>query len=188
MNEILQPLDLRLFLAGILFVFLGYAVAPFIYHKKIKWVVSYPLWIAEKLKVWSERDWNAYLLFLFIFCLNTISLSVSFYSGKFLFLPILFAVWTGLNVGIITFHTLEGSYYFLALLNPVAILELPAMFVAFALALGYNAQLLHMGVVPVPLDFSIYMRTFLLLVLPLLFIAGVIETALIKWTQKLEKK
>lgn len=188
MNEILQPVDLRLFLVGILFVVLGYALAPYIYHKKIKWLVFYPLWMAEKIKNWSERDWNPYVLFLLIFCLNTISLSVSFYSGKLLFLPIFFAVWTGLNVGIITFHTLEGSYYFLALLNPVAALELPAMFIAFALALGYNTQLLHMGVVPVPLDFSIYLKTFVMLVLPLLFIAGVLETALIKWTQKMEKK
>ena len=188
MNDILQPLDLRLLLMGILFLVLGYASAPYVYHKKIRWLVSYPLWIAEKVKDWSERDWNPYILFLFIFCLNTISMSISFYSGKLLFLPILFAVWTGLNIGIITFHTLEGSFYFLALLNPVAMLELPAMFVAFALALGYNAQLLHMAIVPDPLDFSVYLRAFAILVLPLLLIAGVLETALIKWTQKMQKK
>ena len=188
MSGLFLPVRIQLVFVGMVFFFSGYAAAPWIYHKKIKWLLAFPLWIADKLKTWSEKKINVYGLFFFIFGVNSISLTLDFLSGFILFLPILFATWTGLNIGVVTFHSLKGEFYFAALLNPVALLELPAVFITFALALGYNMQLLEWSAEGLFWKFDTYLHSYLWIVIPLLFISAVVETALIHWAQKIEEK
>ncbi len=186
MSDLFLPVRLQLVFTGMVFFFVGYAAAPWIYHKKVKWLLVFPLWIAEKLESWSKKKINAFGLFLFIFGVNNISLTLDLLSGFILFLPILFAVWTGLNIGVVTFHSLKGEFYFAALVNPVALIELPAVFITFALALSYNLQLLEWGGKEFFWQTATYLHSYLGIVLPLLFVAAVIETALIHWAQKIQ--
>ncbi len=180
-------INFQVFLISMLFFFAGYALAPTAYYKKINWLTAYPFWIVEKLDKWVKKKWNPIILFLFLFSLNSTSLFINLLSGLAPVLPLIFAVWTGLNIGIITYHTLEGHFYFASLLNPVALFELPAAFISFTLALQYNLSGLNITVIKFPAaDFSAYLEVFVMIVLPLLFISGVIETILIFFSQKLE--
>ncbi len=186
MSALFLPVRLTLVLAGMVFFFVGYAAAPWVYHKNIKWLVAFPMWMSVKLEAWSKKKINVYGLFLFIFGVNSISLTIDLLSGYILFLPVLFAAWTGLNIGVVTFHSLKGEFYFAALLNPVAMLELPAVFITFALALGYNLQLLQGSGAEFSWKVNIYLHSYLWIALPLLFIAAIIETAFIHWAQKIQ--
>ncbi len=187
MSELFLPLTLQLILGGMLFFFIGYALAPAAYAKKIKWLVAYPLWVAEKLEAWTDKKINPYLLFLFILSINSVSLFLDFLSGWLPGLPVLFAAWTGLNVGVITFKTLKGEFYYAALINPVALLELPAVFIAFGLAFGVNAKIMSLHASVTQFEFQQYFHSYFGLVMPLLLIAAIVETALITFAQKMGK-
>ncbi len=184
----LDLIHFRVFLFSMVLFFTGYTLAPYVYFKEFRLLLVYPLWIAKKLDRLASKKWNPLLLFLFIFFMNLASLFVDLVSGKIPALPILFAIWTGLNIGVITYHTLQGKFYFAALLNPVALFELPAAFIAFTLALEFNCVLLNCGLIKnLPAPFNAYLNSFFLTVVPLLFIAGIIETFAIKVAQKIER-
>ncbi len=185
----LGQLNLQLFLFSMVLFFAGYALAPLVYHKNIRFLTAYPLWIARKIEQWMEKRWNPFLLFLFLFSVNSFSLLINFSSTLVPFLPFIFTLWTGLNVGLVSFHALKGEYYFVSLLNPVALFELPAAFIASTLAFQYNLQILNFHrfdwkVLP----FDGYFHLFLLLVIPLLLLAGIIETTIIELTQRMSDK
>ncbi len=181
-------LRLTIFLASALFFFIGYGLAPVVYHKNIRWLLAYPMWMAEKIEKWSKQSWHPGIIFLFIFSMNLISLSVDFFSGLIPLLPVVFAVWTGLNVGLVSFHTLEGNFFYASLFNPVSLFELPAVFSAFTLAFQFNTRFFpEWKIVTVP-SLEVYMQAFLTIVLPLLLIGGIVETALIKFMDKMEPK
>ncbi len=183
----LALIDIQVFLSSILLFMIGYAFAPTAYFKNIRWLLAYPLWVAKKLEKWSKRDWNPYALFGFIFLLNAASLFINLLSGFIPLLPVLFAIWTGLNVGTVSYHMLKGRFYFASLFNPVSIFELPAAFLSFTMAMQYNIIQLNLGWFSLkPVAFLNYMQLFLATVLPLLVISGIIESALIKYAQKFE--
>lgn len=186
MSDLFLPVRLQLVFAGMVFFFSGYAAAPWVYHKKIKWLLAFPLWMAAKLEIWSRKKVNHFGLFLFIFGLNSISLTLDLLSGYIVFLPVLFAAWSGLNIGVVTFHSFKGEFYFAALMNPVALIELPAVFITFALALSYNLQQLQWSGTEYDWKAETYWHSYLGIVFPLLFIAAIIETVLIHWAQKME--
>lgn len=187
MSELFLPLTLQLVLAGMLFFFIGYALAPVAYAKEVRWLIVYPLWVADKLEAWADKKIKPYLLFLFIFFINTFSLSLDFLSGWLPGLPIIFAVWTGLNVGVITFKTLKGQFYYAALINPVALLELPAVFIAFGLAFGINAKIMSLNLSATQFEIQQYIDSFFGLVVPILLIAALVETVIIVFAQRVEK-
>ncbi len=181
-------INFQVFLFSMVLFFIGYTLAPMIYFKNIKTLLAYPLWIARKLDKLANKEWKFVLLFLFIFGINAFSLFVDLLSGKVPGLPFIFAIWTGLNIGVVTYHSLEGKFYYASLFNPVALFELPAAFIAFALAIQYNFVLLNYSVLgKLPSDFNLYFNSFVYVVLPLLLIAGIIETFAIKMAQKIEK-
>ena len=176
-----------IFLSSILFFLIGYALAPAVYYKKISWLLAYPLWIANKIEDLMNRKWHPVALFAFIFFLNSLSLGIDFFSGLVPFLPILFAVWTGLNIGLITYHTLEGHFYYAAMINPAALIELPAAFISFTQAIQYTQKILNISFqASVQPSFSPYIHLFLVSVLPLLFVAAILETWLILYGRKME--
>ncbi len=185
----LAMINFRIFLFSILLFFVGYTLAPFVYYRQLKILLAYPLWIARKLDKIAAKNWHPVALFIFIFSINLFSLFVDLISGYVPTLPFVFAVWTGLNIGVITYHTLEGKFYYISLLNPVAIFELPAAFVAFSLAIEYNCHLLNCTVFNRQiLSFQPYLKSFVLIVIPLLFLAGIIETFAIRLAHKVEKE
>jgi len=185
--DLIGLLNLSVFFGSMFFFFAGYALAPMIYSKKISWLLVYPMWIADKIELWMDKKWRPAPLFLFIFSMNSISLGIDFISGFVPFLPVFIAVWTGLNIGVIAFHTLKGRFYFASLLNPVALLELPAAFVVFTMAFQYNIKLLNIKFDGFQAhSFSEYFLIFLMIVLPLLIAAGLLETWLIFLHKKME--
>ncbi len=179
----LQIIDLKIFLISILFFLIGYALAPWAYARQVRILTAYPLWIAVKLEKWVDKKWPGAVMFLFIFSLNTLSLTIDLFSGMIPILPFLFAVWTGLNIGVVSFHTLKGHFYYASLINPVALIELPAAFLTFTMAIQYNLRMLNIPSAP-EVSFIIYWGLFLKYVLPLLFIAAIIETAIIRLMKK----
>jgi len=85
------------------------------------------------------------------------------------------------------YHTLEGKHYYLSLFNPVALIELPAAWLSFTMAIQFSARN-YFNISEIPdINFSQYISYFLLTVIPLLIVAGIIETGLIIVAKKFEK-
>jgi len=180
---VFEIINFKIFLFSALLFFIGYALAPTVYYKEINWLVKYPMWIVNWLDSFAKKNWKPVFLFGFLFALNTLSLMIDLLSAIVPVLPFIFAIWTGLNIGIVTYHTLEGHYYFTALFNPVAFFELPAAFITFAMAFQYNLS--NLGITSISkvtwqdISFQRYLFLFLVIVLPILLMAGIIETYLI---------
>jgi len=118
-------------------------------------------------------------IFIILFSLNVISLLLNLLSAWGIILPFIFVLYMGLNIGIVMYHSLEGRFYYMGLLNPVAILELPAAWLSITMAVQFSMiQFFHVTYLPV-VEFSHYLKYFLFTVVPLLFIAGILETILI---------
>ena len=177
-----------MFLFSALLFFIGYALAPTIYYKEINWLLKYPLWIIKWMDQLSKQKWKPIYLFIFLFIINAFSLFVDLISAFIPILPFIFAIWTGINIGVVTYHTLEGSFYYAALLNPVAFFELPAAFLTFCMAFQYNFSKMGISTISMvewkDIAFEHYLFLFLIVVLPVLFIAGIIETYLIHFSNK----
>lgn len=185
--DIVSIINLKIFLLSILLFVIGYAFAPTAHFKNVRFLTTYPLWISGKMEEWAKKKWNPLLLFFFLFTLNSLYLLVTFLSGNIPILPVVFALWTGLNIGLITYHTLKGQYYFASLFNPVALFELPAAFISFAAAMQYNISTFFPQLFALPqISFTEYMTLYYYIVLPLLVISGIIETFLVLLSQKLE--
>lgn len=188
-KQALELLNLRLFIFSMVLFFAGYTIAPWVYYKDIKLLLAYPKWLGKKLDKLAAKRWHFITLFVFILIINSFSLFIDLISGFVPGLPVLFAIWTGFNVGVITYHTLVGKFYFSSLLNPVALFELPAAFIAFSLALEFNCVLLECSLFPnLPQHFTSYLNAFVWVVIPLLIVAGIIETAAIKIAQRIEEE
>ncbi len=182
-------INFQIFLLSILCVMAGYVFAPTVQYKQIRFLMIYPLWVESKLEKWSPEKWQALPLFLFLFCLNLFSLFVDLFSGLIPFLPFIFAVWSGINIGLITYRKLEGRFYYISLINPVSVFELPAVFITFTAAIQYNLKDIGVTILDLPkADVGAYLKLFLTIVVPLTFIAGVLETVLIKMISRLENK
>lgn len=182
----LELINFQTFLFSIILFFIGYAFAPTVYFKKIKILSVYPQWIIKKMDILIKKDWKTSSLFIFLISVNSFSLFVNLLSGFVPGLPVLFAILTGINIGYITYHTLEGRFFYAALINPVALFELPAAFISFTLAIQYNLRLINLKLFDLPeTGFSGYLNLFLITVIPLLLISGIIETFLIMISQKI---
>lgn len=180
-------LNLQVFFGSILVFLIGYTFAPTAYYKQINWLIAYPLWISKKLERLAKVNWNPIYLFLFLLAINSISLFVALISGLVPILPVIYTISVGFNIGIITYHNLKGKMYYAALLNPVALFELPAAFIVFTMALQYNLILLNINVLNIEIiPFIEYVDIFIFMVIPLLAIASVVETVLIMLSKKIE--
>ena len=85
----------------------------------------------------------------------------------------------GINIGVVMYHSLEGKFYYVGLLNPVAIIELPAAWLSITMAIQFSLQnFLKLSFLP-KIGFMQYVDYFLATIIPLLFFAGIIETILI---------
>jgi uncharacterized membrane protein SpoIIM required for sporulation len=186
-KEIFKLINTQIFLFSILLFFIGYAIAPAAYYKKIKWLTAYPFFIISLIDKHFNKDWHPAKTFFVIVGLNTISLFINLVSAYGVVLPLIFSIYLGINLGIVMYHSLEGKHYFLSLMNPVAMIELPAAWLSFTMAIQFSAS--HYfnisGIEKV--EFNQYVLFFITLVIPLLLLAGIIETALISIAKKMDQ-
>jgi uncharacterized membrane protein SpoIIM required for sporulation len=174
-------------MSSVVFFFIGYVFAPTAYYKKIKWLTAYPLFIITLIDKYFNKNWHPVKIFLVLVILNTSSLYVNLLSGYTIILPYIMAIYLGLNIGIIMYHTLEGRFFYISLMNPVAILELPASWLSLTMAIQISLnKILNTSNIP-DISFNQYSKYFLMTIIPLLITAGIIETILIIIARKHEK-
>lgn len=185
--DVFKIINTQIFLLSILLFFIGYAIAPFAYFKKIKWLTSYPFFLIRLIEQHFNKEWHPLKIFLVIFVLNSISLLINLVSAFGIILPVLFSIYLGINLGIVMYHTLDGKFYYLSLLNPVAIIELPAVWISYTMAIQYSAvKYFNISWIE-PVPFAQYFTYFIFTVIPLLLIAAIIETVLIIISRKFER-
>ena len=134
-----------------------------------------------------EKTHHPLKIFFILISLNTLSLFLNLLSAWGVILPYLFVIYMGINIGIVMYHSLEGRYYYIGLLNPVALLELPAAWLSIAMAIQFSLTHYFKMTGLEVISFNQYLKYFTITVLPLLFIAGVVETILIAKVEKIDK-
>ena len=193
LNTLIDLLNFKLIIVSVLFFFGGYAFAPYVYHKKIKVAMAYPLWINNRLQELINRRWPPVLLFFFILIFNTFSLFITLISALIPIISLVFIFGTGFNIGIIAFHSFKGKFYYSSLINPVALFEFIAALITFVMALNYNVQhyAIFEGLRKYTLAIEnplVYLELFLFVCLPVLCIAAVIEVIIMIISQNIEKE
>jgi hypothetical protein len=180
-------INLQIFFISILVFFIGYTFAPTAYFKNIKWLTAYPLWMSKKLERLAKVKWNPVFLFFFLLIINSTSLFAALLTGLVPMFPVFYAMSVGFNIGVITYHNLTGKLYYAALLNPVALFELPAAFIVFTMSFQYNLQILNIKILNIKaVSFNEYLNVFLFFVIPLLTLASIVETTLIIISRKIK--
>jgi hypothetical protein len=187
-SEIYLVLNFHIFILSVLLFFIGYALAPTVYFKNIKLLTAYPFLIIKLMDKYFKFHWPAFKIFAVIFLLNTFSQLINLLSTWGMVTPFIFIIYLGINTGVIMYHSLQGHLYYLSLLNPVALFELPAAWISITLAIQFSLKnFFQVGYLP-ELSFLRYLLYFLLTVPPLLFLAGIIETYLIVQGRKISEK
>jgi hypothetical protein len=82
--------------------FCGFPLAVLAVRHKVRGLLAMPLWIHRLGKKYLTRQLSPAFLFAFIFLFNTIAIFVYMVSGGLVILPVVCAVFTGLNVCVIT--------------------------------------------------------------------------------------
>ncbi|MCK4558892.1 MAG: stage II sporulation protein M [Calditrichia bacterium] len=182
--EIFHVINTQILIISILLFFVGYAIAPTAYYKKIKWLTAYPFFIIKLMDAFFKKKHHPLKIFFILFTLNTLSLFLNLISAWGILLPFIFVLYMGLNIGVVMYHSLEGKFYYIGLLNPVAILELPAAWLSITMAMQFSLQhYLNISFLPT-ISFLKYVDYFLYTIIPLLLLAGIIETILIVKNEK----
>ena len=184
---IFKVLNLQILMLSALLFFIGYGLAPTAYYRRIQWLTAYPFFMIKLMDQYFKHDWSPHIIFIVILLLNTFSLSINLFSGWGIILPFLFVIYMGINVGVVVYHSLGGQYYFLSLLNPVAMLELPAAWISIAMAIQFSLTNFFGASFIKAVRFSQYLKYFTQTVIPLLVTAALIETFLIVIARKREK-
>lgn len=173
-----------IFISAVLFL-IGINTGPIVVEKNIRWLMAYPLMMKRWMEKYFKTKRAFLILFLIIFSLNNLSLFTSLLSGLFIILPPVAAFLTGLNVSIISFELMGWRGIWQILVNPVAWLEFPAAWLSFAMGFRLSETLLTE-------NFHVTIDAFLSLlpiyfkyVVTLLFIAALLEAALIVFAEKL---
>lgn len=186
--EVFDIINGQVYLLSILLFFIGYALAPTAYFKEIKWLTAYPFFIIKLIDKHFKMDWHPLKTFSVIVILNSLSLFINLISAYGIILPVIFSVYLGINLGIVMYHSLKAQHYYLSLLNPVAMIELPVVWLSFSMAIQFSATTYFNISELTQITFVQYINYFLITVIPLLIIAAIIETALIVVARKIEDK
>ena len=181
-------LSLQIILFAALLFFIGYALAPTVDYKKIKWLTAYPFFIIHLMDKYFKKEWPAPVIFIVILGLNSFSLFLNLLSGWVIIFPFILIVYTGLNVGVVMYHTLEGKFYYASLLNPVAMIELPAVWISITMAIQFSLNRISGMEIFANISFNQYLVYFFYTIIPLLILAAVIETILIMIARKHESE
>lgn len=182
--EAIRQINTHIFFLSVLLFFIGYAFAPTAYYKNIRWLTAYPMFVVKITDQFLKKHHHPLKILIIVISLNTVSLLLNLLSGWGLILPYLFIIYMGINIGVVMYHTLEGEYYYLGLINPVAMIELPAAWLSISMAIQFNLTNFWGNTALPQIEFLRYLYYFLVLVMPMLFLAGVLETILIKLSEK----
>ncbi len=178
-------LNAQLILLSAILFMLGLLLTDFVLERNFRWLIAYPVWIYKKIENWMDRFSNRFLIFLFIVVFNMINLFFGFISGFLVIAPFILAVWTGLNIGIVMRQSIGEGGFWLIFLNPVALFELPAAWISLSLGIEMGMDyLIGRPYQTLILVFHEKYWIFVWLVIPLLVIAGVIESAMIHYLKK----
>lgn len=182
-HKISLLISIKMFLLSAGLFFLGVFLSVYVVKKQIRFLCWYPEWIWKKLKEFLSKQPGYCKIFLLVFVLNASSLFFNLISGFGVLLPIVFAILIGMNVGIIGYK--EGGIKALILMffSPHALFELPAAWlsIAFGIRLGLEV------IAPNPNIRWIFHESlflYLCVILPLLFIAALLESAFVYFTIK----
>jgi uncharacterized membrane protein SpoIIM required for sporulation len=169
----------QIFIGSALLFFVGYAIAPTAYYKKITWLTVYPFYIIKLMDTFFQKKHHPLKIFIILLSLNTFSLFVNLLSGWGIILPVFVILYMGINIGVVMYHSLEGKFYYAGLINPVAMLELPAAWLSITMAIQFSlTRYFYVSFLPM-LPFEQYVIYFLKTIVPMLLLAGIIETFLI---------
>lgn len=129
----------------------------------------------------KTKDMNFYELLFFILRNNIQASFFSIIFGLILFPPITIAVSNGYILGFVSNLTVgEAGYLSLLRLLPHGIFELPALFLSLACGLKISSYIFQKNKkVYLKKNLKSSLKLFLFVILPLLIIAGIIETSLI---------
>ncbi len=176
-----------IFVSAVLFL-LGIYVAPSVVDKNIRFLLVYPRWMRRVMDRFLNTKWGFPIIFVIIFSLNNISLFTGFISGYLVIMPLFFAFFTGFNVAVIGYDMMGWKGIWHLLVNPIAWLEFPAAWISFSLGLRLGLVILSgQGFDAAHQTFRELLPLYWKYVVPLLFVAGVLEAALIRLAEKLEK-
>lgn len=183
---VFEALDFQVFLVSALLFFVGYVFAPTVLYKKIGFLTAYPLFIAGIMEKYAKKEINLVLLFSIILVINTLSMLVNLISGFGLVLPVVFSIFMGINMGVIIYHQFNGQMFYVSLINPVAMIELPCAWISFSLAIQYAIGQVMPSERFAEVSMTEYLNYFLYTIIPLLIIADIIEVGLIRLSQKID--
>ncbi len=173
-----------IFAAAILFM-VGVYFAPAIVDRNIRWMLVYPRWVARLIEKYFSGRWGFLTIFFVIIILNNISLFSSMISGYLIFLPFLMAFFTGFHVAVIGYDMMGWQGIWHLLVNPVAWLEFPAAWISLGMGMRISAVIISSGNFSMAHEVSrVFLPLYVKYVLVLLIIAGLLETALIRWAEK----
>ena len=173
-------IDGTLFLLAAVLFFLGVFFAPIVVKKEIRLLLWYPLRIWRLIKRHIDLDAPFLRLWALIFSFNSLSLFCNLVSGLSIILPPLFAFLLGAHIAIISLKEVGRLGVVPLILNPVSLFELPAAWISLSLGMSLGRELYLNRYANVLYIFGQELMGYLLLVLPLLAIAGFIEVSLIK--------
>lgn len=177
-ENLLSTLTLsKMILSSALFLF-GFFSSPLVVRYEIQILMKYPMWILKMMKNHFSLEWSFLKTGAVIFSLNSFSLLLNILSGFGVVLPSLFAVFLGINVGVIVYVTSGWKGTFSSFVNPVALLEFAAAWISLSVGFEIGKSILasRFSLDQLYVSISIY----IFVILPLLFIACIIETVSIK--------
>ena len=173
-----------IFCAAMLFI-AGIYLAPTIVEKKIAWLLIYPRWVAKLMEKYFSVRWGFLLIFFLILTLNNLSLFAGFLSGFFILLPFIAVFLTGFHVAVIGYDLMGWQGIWHLLVNPVAWLEFPATWISFGMGIRLSLVLVITRNLPLTIEtFQNLLPLYLKYVFTLLFLAALLESALILWADK----
>ncbi len=177
-----------IFISAVLFLG-GIYLAPSAVDRDIRFLLAYPRWMARLMERYFKTRWGFLIIFLLIFTLNNISLFTGFISGYFIIFPALFAFFTGFHVAVIGYDMMGWKGIWHMLVNPVAWLEFPAAWIStslgFRLALTVLTEHSYSAATQTFRElFPLYQKY----VMTLLFLAALLEAALIRFADSMQNK
>ena len=173
------------FLSATLFL-IGIYIAPAVVEKEVTFLLWYPRKMRRFMEKLLARKLPIVFIFLLIFTLNNLSLFSSFIAGFIVIGPFLSAFLTGLNVAIVSYEMMGWQGVWQILVNPVAWLEFPAAWLSFAMGIKLAVVTLSGGWNSAVQEFELLLPYYLKLVVLLLFVAGILETALIRIMERFQ--
>ncbi len=179
-------LDRKFLLISVLLFFSGVLSSILVVKKELRLLLRYPVWMWKQLKKFLLRQPSFAQLFLLIFLFNALSLFVNVISGLSVVLPYLFCFFVGLNVGVIGYKEGGAQALLLMFFSPHVLFELPAAWFSTTLGMQLGKAVCKGISVSAPVFKQSFIFYFQIIV-PLLLIAGLIESALISHHIKLSK-